>query len=163
MTATTIPMVRVVYRTCLAAVVLFLIAGSVNSQSVAGRWVWKEVARKDKPQTQFTLVIHREGNAVRGTYSVDEFINGDWQGEDGNQTPFRGHVAGGRIKIEFDPSATFPGYEKNVTYKDPTDGRKASVAALTMKGRTLIWQLVDGSRIERVPIKVVLRRELRPK
>jgi hypothetical protein len=126
--------------------------------------VWKQVARKNKPQTQFTLVISREGDVVRGVYSVDDFINGEWQGEDGNQTPFRGRIAGRRIHIEFDPSATVPGYEQNVTYKaPPADGRKASVAVLMFKDGKLLWRLVQGRPIESVPGKFVLHRERRPK
>jgi hypothetical protein len=154
------------YRLCFSAAVLFLIAGSVHSQgvsAVSGHWVWKNVARKNKPQTQFTVVIYREGDVVRGVYSVDEFINGEWQGEDGNQTPFRGRVTSGKVQIEFDPSATVPGYEQNVTYKAPADGLKPSVAVLRFKGGTLLWHFVHGNRIERVPAKLALHRERRPK
>lgn len=152
---------------CLLSCSIFLLyswTGSVNAQtagSVGGRWVWKEVARRNQPQTQFTLVINRVGNKVTGTYSVDEFVNGVWQGEDGNQTPFAGRINGGRVEIEFDPDATVPGYEENVTYKPPTDGRKPAVAVLTLQGRTLNWRSVTG-RIEGVPSGVTLRREARP-
>jgi len=157
---------RVMYRLCFSAAVLCFIAGSVNAQgasAVSGRWVWKNVARRNKPQTQFTVVIHREGDVLHGVYSVDEFINGKWQGEDGNQTPFRGRVTSGKVQIEFDPSATVPGYEQNVTYKAPTDGRKPSVAALTLNGGTLLWRLIDGDSIEGVPGRVALHRERRGK
>jgi hypothetical protein len=156
--------ITVAYRFCCSAAILFFLAGSVVPQggpAVSGRWVWKDVAHKNKPQTQFTVVIYREGDVVRGVYSVDEFINGEWQGEDGNQTPFRGRVTSGRVQIELDPSATVPGYEQNVTYKAPADGRKPSVALLTFKGGTLLWHLVKGDRIESVPAKVVLHRERR--
>src|ERR671914_67996 len=81
----------------LASAFLIVLAGSSQAQtaqSVTGRWQWKERAVKNKPQTQFTLVITGKGKSFRGTYSVDEFINGTWQGEDGNQTPFRGEIKG---------------------------------------------------------------------
>jgi hypothetical protein len=68
-----------------------------------------------------------------------------------------------RVQIEFDPSATIPGYDQNVTYKAPTDGRKPSIATLMFKGRTLLWHLANGDPIERVPAKLVLHRERRPK
>jgi hypothetical protein len=157
---------RGAYRLCLSALILFFISGSAYPQSVSaltGRWVWKEIARKNKPQTQFTLVIHHDRDVVRGTYSVDEFIKGEWQGEDGNQTPFRGRLVGRGAQIEFDPSATSPGYEQNVTYKPPADGRKPSVAIIMVKGGRLLWNLVTGSSIDRVPRKLVLHRERRPK
>lgn len=157
---------RVMYRLCFSAAVLVFIAGLVNAQGasgVSGRWVWKSVARKNKPQTQFTVVIQREGGAMHGTYSVDEFINGKWQGEDGNQTPFRGRVTREKVEIEFDPSATVPGYEQNVEYKSPADGRKASVAVLTLNRGILIWRLTGGDGIEGVPAQVALRRERRGK
>jgi len=157
---------RVAYRLCFLAVVLFFVAGTVHPQgvsAVSGRWVWKSVARKNKPQTQFTVVIYRVADAVLGVYSVDEFINGEWQGEDGNQTPFRGRLSSGTIQIEFDRLATVPGYEQNVTYKAPADGRKPSVALLTFKGGTLLWRLANGDPIEGVPARLVLHRERRPK
>jgi hypothetical protein len=159
-------MTRIAYRLFFATAVLFCLAGSVYPQdasAVSGRWVWKEVARRNRPQKQFTVVVHREQDAVHGTYSVDEFVNGKWQGEDGNQTPFSGRVTGQTARIEFDPSATVPGYEQNVTYKAPTDGRKPSVAVLTPQDRTLLWRLISGDRIEGVPARLALRRERRPR
>jgi hypothetical protein len=135
---------------------------SIYPQSVApgsGRWVWKQAARKNEPQLQFTLNINRQGNTVRGVYSVDQFINGRWQGEDGNQTPFKGHVKGDIIQIEFDPEATVPGYQENVTYSPPSDGRKAGAAVLTLRGQTLIWRLIRKPGIEGVPERVILRRQ----
>lgn len=130
-----------------------------TAHSVVGRWVWKEVARRNKPQKQFTLVIQREGNALRGIYSVDEFINGEWQGEDGNQTPFTGKVNGASVEIEFDPQATVPGYEENVVYAAPTDGRKSSLATVSRQGKKLTWRLVRGPGIEGLPRTVVLMKE----
>jgi hypothetical protein len=150
----------------LPAVVLLIAFNSPASaqptNSVAGRWVWKEVARRNQPQTQFTLVINRVGNKITGTYSVDHFVNGKWQGEDGNQTPFSGRINGGRVEIEFDPDATVPGYEENVTYKPPTDGRKPALAVMTLQGSTVSWRSVTG-RIEGVPARITLRREARPR
>lgn len=127
--------------------------------SINGRWVWKEAARKNKPQVQFTLTIHRKGDVVRGVYSIDEFINGRWQGEDGNQTPFRGSVKGNTIQIEFDPLATVPGYQENVTYSAPSDGRRPSTAILTLNGQTLLWRLNREPGIEGVPAQFALRHE----
>jgi len=147
------------YRLALAAMLLLSGAAEVYSQtSLAGRWVWKQSVQRNKSQVQFSLVIHREGNRIRGVYSVDEFINGEWQGEDGNQTPFRGRVTRAGAEIEFDPDATVPGYEQNVRYTPPTDGRKPAVAILTLRGGTLLWRTVEGT-IERVPAQVTLRRE----
>ena len=150
----------------LASAFLILLAGSIHAQtaqSVIGRWQWKERAVKNKPQKQFTLVISGRGKSVRGTYSVDEFINGEWQGEDGNQTPFRGEIKGKVIRIEFDPMATEPGYEQNVTYKPPTDGRRPSVAHLSVSGRTVLWRYISGERIAGVPGQMTLTRERRRK
>jgi hypothetical protein len=152
-----------VQRVCLTIVVA-LCAVSIYPQdvkSVSGRWVWKEPARKNRPQVQFTLTIHRQGAVVRGVYSVDEFINGRWQGEDGNQTPFRGRVKGDTIQIEFDPQATVPGYQQNVTYSTPSDGRKPSTAVLTLSGQTLLWRFTNGPRIEGFPPGFTLHRERR--
>lgn len=142
--------------------ILLLTSATMYPQTaspISGRWVWKQIARKNKPQTQFTLVINRKGDVVRGVYNVDEFINGKWQGEDGNQTPFLGRVKGSTIEIEFDPSATVAGYEQNVTYAAPTDNRKPSTAILTVNGPTLTWRLVTSPGIEGVPARLTLKRE----
>jgi len=152
------------YRLLFATTILLLSSATIYPQkasAISGRWIWKEIARKNKPQTQFTLVIAHKGDVVTGTYSVDEFINGDWQGEDGNQTPFVGRVKGSEIEIEFDPSATVAGYEQNVSYAAPTDGRKPSAAMITLNGPTLIWRVIKSPGIEGVPAKLTLRREPR--
>lgn len=150
-------------RCCLfIAAILLLSSATIHPQipsTISGRWVWKQIARKNKPQTQFTLVIDRKGDVVGGVYSVDEFINGKWQGEDGNQTPFWGRVKGSTVELEFDPSATVAGYEQNVTYAAPTHGRKPSTAALTLNGPTLTWRLVKSPGIEGVPAQLTLNRE----
>lgn len=116
---------RLAVRLCVITAALSIAAGCVYAQpasGLAGRWVWKEMARRNQPQTQFTLVITRAADKVTGTYSVDQFINGEWQGEDGNQTPFVGRIIRGGAEIEFDPDATVPGYEQNVTTnRRPTD------------------------------------------
>jgi hypothetical protein len=150
------------YRLFLVSAILLLSSVTIYPQTasaVSGRWIWKQIARKNKPQTQFTIVINRKGDVVSGTYSVDEFINGKWQGEDGNQTPFLGRVKGSTVEIEFDPSATVAGYEQNVTYTPLTDGRKPSTAVITLSGPSLQWRLVTGPGIEGVPAKVILKRE----
>ena len=157
-----IKLTKTTSRAILAFASLVLLAGAVQAQSVAsvnGRWVWKEVARKHKGQTQFSMVIRRTGNTVRGTYSVDEFIDGKWQGEDGNQTAFIGRVKGKTLRIEFDPAATVPGYQENVTYHPPADGSPPSVGVLTMNGQTLLWQFVSGTKLEAVPNRLTLHRE----
>jgi len=130
-----------------------------TAAALSGRWIWKQVTRKNKPQKQFTIVIHHQGDVVRGTYSVDEFINGKWQGEDVNQTPFSGRVKGSTVDIEFDPSATVAGYEQSVTFTAPKDGRKPNTAVITLVGPTLQWRLVKGPGIDGVPASLVLKRE----
>jgi hypothetical protein len=156
---------RAAYQLLFASAVVILSAGSSVAQTsatnVSGRWVWKQIARKNKSQTQFRIVIRRQGSILRGTYSVDEFVNGKWQGEDGNQTPFVGHMSGSEVKIEFDPQATRPGYEQNVSYAAPSDGRTPSVAIITRNGLNLRWQLVQGPGIEGIPTIVVLNPERR--
>lgn len=150
------------YRIFFVTAILLLTSATMYPQTpsaFSGRWVWKQIARKNKLQTQFTLVINRKGDVVRGVYNVDEFINGKWQGEDGNQTPFLGRVKGSTVEIEFDPSATVAGYEQNVTYAAPTDNRKPSTAILTLNGPILTWRLVTSPGIEGVPARLTLKRE----
>jgi hypothetical protein len=150
------------YSLCLAIFCLTLSAGTIPAQArdgVNGRWTWKEVARRNKSQTQFSIVIRQKGKTVTGVYSVDDFNNGKWQGEDGNQTAFVGRVKGNSIRIEFDPAATVPGYEENVIYHPPTDGRRPSVAILTLNGSTLLWRFVSGDKLGEVPNKLSLHRD----
>jgi hypothetical protein len=142
---------------------LFLVSAfpQSSSRNVNGRWVWKEIARNNKPQRQFRIVIRQDGNALKGIYSVDEFINGEWQGEDGNQTPFIGNLKGNQMQIEFDPLATEPGYEQNVSYVAPSNGRKPSLAVITRTGSNLRWRVVRGPGIRGVPKNIVLKQERR--
>jgi hypothetical protein len=132
-----------------------------GAQLYTGRWIWKQPAQRDKPQIQFRIVIQPQGKSIKGTYSVDEFINGEWQGEDGNQTPFIGQLVGNELRIVFDPAATVPGYEQNVKYVAPSDGRKPSKAVVERRGTGLRWRLTNGPGIEGVPESVVLVRERR--
>jgi hypothetical protein len=122
------------YRLFFASGVVILCAVTSAPQNsgrnVTGQWIWKQSARTNRPQIQFRIVIRSEGNMLRGIYSVDEFVNGKWQGEDGNKTAFVGHIDGSDVKIEFDPLATQPGYERNVSYAPPSDGRKPSMAII---------------------------------
>lgn len=153
-----------VFRVFLAVAFILFAGVSICAQSIStldGQWVWKEPERKNKPQVQFTLTIRRKGDVIRGVYSVDKFIDGVWQGEDGNQTPFQGRAKGDTSQIEFDPSATVPGYQENVTYSAPSDGRKPSIATITLNGQTLLWRVTSGPRIEGVPSRLALRRKRR--
>ncbi|HLA11041.1 MAG TPA: hypothetical protein VJ023_10655, partial [Pyrinomonadaceae bacterium] len=124
-------------RLLFASVVVILCtvtsAPQKGGTNVTGQWVWKQFARTKKSQIQFRLVIRRERNIVRGIYSVDEFVNGKWQGEDGNQTPFVGNIDGSDVKIEFDPLATQPGYERDVTGKIQS-GQGTNAILVSMKG-----------------------------
>ena len=151
---------RLILQSAVPLVLLLVIAGLTQAQTITGRWEWHEVAVKNQPQTRFSLMITRKANVVRGVYSVDEFINCEWQGEDGNQTPFLGVVKGKNITLQFDPLATVPGYQQNVNYRAPHDGPQPSIARLVLSGRTLRWQIISGAGIEGLPNKLALRRPL---
>jgi len=147
--------------TCLFLLLLCVAASTVYAQKkspYAGTWIWKEAASKDKPQTQFTLKIRQKGNVFSGVYSVDEFINGEWQGEDGNQTPFNGKLKNGGLELEFDTDATVPGYQQNVKYKKPADGRQRSYVFVRLSGKTLSWRAMRGRKIEGLPVQLTMRR-----
>lgn len=129
---------------------------SVEKVKLDGKWESEFFNKKGENYTQLTLFIKQSGDIINGTYSVDDFVGGEWQGEDGNQTPFTGTVKDGTATIKFDINATFPGYEENVKYKEPTDG-KPSTATLTMNGDKLQWKLASGdSPSAQVPKDVVL-------
>lgn len=147
-------------KACIAVVALFVLTLTVSAQSKTEHWIWKERAVKDKPQTQFSLNFQRRGTRVTGTYSVDQFINGEWQGEDGNQTPFVGTVKNGVIYVEFDPLATVPGYQENVRYRKPTDGRAPSKATIRIEGKVLNWTFLSGEKIEGLPDRLRLTRDV---
>ena len=151
---------RLILQSSVTLALLLVIAGLTQAQTITGRWEWHELAVKNQPQTRFSLMITRKANVVRGVYSVDEFINGEWQGEDGNQTPFLGVVNNKNITLQFDPLATVPGYQQNVKYRAPNDGRQPSIARLVLSGRTLRWQIISGAGIEGLPNKLALRRPL---
>ena len=145
---------------CLLAVVPFA-AGSIQGQrgGMAGLFKEKELEHSSKPQTRLTVYVQIEGNVVIGDYSVDQVINGVRQGQgDIWRIPFRGRLEGGRARIEFNPAVTFRGPDQDVAYMPPTDGTKPGVAVLTLKGDTLVWNWVSGTKIEGVSARVSLRR-----
>jgi hypothetical protein len=148
---------KLIAQLCIVTLLLLAFAAAGTAQT-RQRWSWKEAAVKNKPQTQFSLSIQRRGNRIWGVYSVDRFINGEWQGEDGNQTPFVGTVKNGLMRIEFDPSATVPGYQQNVKYTKPRDGRTPTIATLKPEGKALIWTLIEGQEIEGLAKRIKLTR-----
>src|SRR5947207_8202109 len=98
---------------CLLALVIPFAAGAVLGQRVmgmAGVFVQKGSKHSSKPQIQLTLFVQTEGNAVSGTYSVDQVIEGIRQGQgDILSTPFGGRLKGRRARVEFDRLTTFRG------------------------------------------------------
>ena len=116
---------------------------SIEKVNVDGRWESEFFNKKGEAYTQLTLNIKQTGETISGTYSVIDYIGDEAQVEDGNQTPFIGTVKDGAVEIKFDTSATVPGYEENVKYKEPTSG-KPSTATLTMDGGKLKWKLASG-------------------
>ncbi|MBA2339988.1 MAG: hypothetical protein H0V88_06310 [Pyrinomonadaceae bacterium] len=127
---------------------------------ISGRWQWAEAARRDQQQNGFSLNIIQQGNRVRGVYSLLTWLNGEPQVEDGNQTPFIGTVKGNVITITFDPDDIYPGYEQNVRYKNPANGRRPSTATLIVTGGKLHLTLTNGKWPEgaRLPRQFIMRR-----
>lgn len=99
-----------------------IVLGAVPKYTLSGTWEWTEHRRGPKPQLAFSIDVHTSKAKVWGTYSLATAIDGTWQVEDGNQTPFLGKLTNGVAKVEFDPAATVPGYEEHVTYKPPSSG-----------------------------------------
>lgn len=115
----------------------------VEKINLNGKWESEFFNKKGENYTQFTIFIKQSGDTINGTYSVDDYVGGEWQGEDGNQTPFTGTLKDNVAEMKFDATATIPGYEENVKYKDPTSG-KPSTATLTIDGGRMKWKLTGG-------------------
>ncbi len=128
---------------------------SVENVNLAGFWESEFFNKKGENYTQMTLNIKQTGDTVTGTYSVTDYVGDQPQVEDGNQTPFTGTIKNGAAEIKFDTNATVPGYEENVKYKDPTDG-KPSTATLTMDGGKLKWKLTGGASPMEIPKDISL-------
>ena len=154
------PVIRtfVVFIACFAPLVAPAAVTPNDADAFAGHWAWKGPVDAEKSQMEFTVWIDRKGDAISGTYSVYQYVDGKWQGEDGNQTPFRGALRDGALHIEFDPTAAVPGYEEHVTYKAPDDGRAPSTATMVPKAGALEWTFDGGDPIEGIPDKLTLVR-----
>ena len=150
--------VRCLVLLTLLASTSVLPAQSKKASRVGGTWKWVGKRNKQKEHTEFTLNIVQKGSSLTGTYSVDYFIDGEWQGEDGNQTPFRGSMRGAVGVIEFDREATVPGYTESVKYERPKDRAKIGFAAVKLANGRLHWTHSRGPAIEDVPRKAVLSR-----
>ncbi|CAN5241674.1 hypothetical protein BH10ACI1_BH10ACI1_13810 [soil metagenome] len=128
---------------------------SVTKVDFAGNWDSEFFNKKGETHTQLTLNIKQTGETVTGTYSVTDYIGDEPQVEDGNQTPFTGTVKDGVATIKFDVNATVPGYEENVKYKEPTDG-KPSTATLTINSGKMQWKLTGGDSPMEIPKEITL-------
>lgn len=120
-----------------------------------GVWQWQQAKKKSALTYEFSLKIAKHGTQYSGTYSVDAYLDGEWQGEDGNQTPFVGKVANGRLVIEFDPDNVHPGYEEHVVYRKST-GTAPSSATIARSGEALEWTHTSGRAIENIPRKFLM-------
>jgi hypothetical protein len=116
----------------------------------SGYWDSGQYDKKGNEYTQLSLSIKQNGETVSGTYSVIDFVGKEPQIEDGNQTPFTGTIKDGVASIKFDTAATVAGYEENVKYKEPADG-KPSTATLTLSGDKLQWKMTGGDTSTGLP------------
>lgn len=114
---------------------------------IEGDWESVKYNVKGKAFTQMFITIKQSGETVSGTYSVIDYIGEEPQVEDGNQTPFTGTFKDGAASIKFDQTATVPGYEENVKYKEPEDG-KPSTATMNLSGDTIQWKLGTNNKGE---------------
>jgi hypothetical protein len=99
----------------------------------------------------------QNGENVTGTYGVADFVGKEAQIEDGNQTPFTGRIKDNIATIKFDTQATVAGYEQNVEYKEPANG-KPSTATLTFSGNKVQWKLTSGQSPFEIPKDIMLNK-----
>lgn len=116
------------------------------SSSLTGIWNWEEHRRGTLPQLAFLIEVKVAGSRVWGTYSMATAISGEWQVDDGNQTPFEGKLTNGIARVEFDPENIQPGYVENVKYVKPNSGRP-SVATIRRTADGVQWRLESGPRV----------------
>lgn len=131
--------------------------------NLAGNWDSEKLNVKGDKRTEVSLFIKQDGEKISGTYSVVDFIGDEPQVEDGNQTPFAGTIKGSVATIKFDPEATVAGYEENVRYKEPADGRKPATATLTLSGKDLQVNITSGEFSSDVPKKITFQKSKRVK
>lgn len=124
-----------------------------------GNWDSDKLNASGEEHTEFSLFITQVGDKIEGTYSVINYVAGEPQIEDGNQTPFVGTVKGGAAEIKFDPENTVPGYEQNVMYVEPPDGKKPATANITISGNSLTWKTTSGAINGNVPKEIKLTRD----
>lgn len=124
-----------------------------------GNWDSDKLNAKGEEHTEFSLFITQVGDKIEGTYSVVDFVAGEPQIEDGNQTPFVGTVKNGVAEIKFDPENTVPGYEERVMYVDPPNGKKPATATITIFGNSLTWKTTNGAINGNVPKEIKLTRD----
>lgn len=123
-----------------------------------GNWDSDRLNVKGEEHTEFSLFITQVGDKIEGSYSVIDFVAGEPQIEDGNQTPFVGTVKNGVAEIKFDPENVVPGYEENVMYVEPPNGKPAT-ATLTMSGNSLTWKTTGGAVSGNVPKEIKLTKD----
>jgi hypothetical protein len=122
-----------------------------------GNWDSEEFNKEGNKYTQLSIRIMQNGENVTGTYGVADFVGKEAQIEDGNQTPFTGTIKDNVATIKFDTQATVAGYEQNVEYKEPVNG-KPSTATLTFSGNKVQWKLTSGQSPFEIPKDIVLNK-----
>lgn len=130
-----------------------------SAAKFGGNWDSDKLNTNGNKHTGFSLFIMQVGDKIKGTYSVVDYIDGEPQIEDGNQTPFTGTVKNDTAEIKFDPDATVPGYEEKVEYKDPAGGKKPATATMTISGDSLMWKTTSGEISGGLPKEIKLMRD----
>ena len=137
---------------------------NANSEKTAekvdfsGFWDSEKLNVKGDKWTQVSLNVKQNGDKISGIYSVVDYIGDEPQVEDGNQNPFIGTIKDGTATIKFDPDNVQPGYEENVQYKEPADGKAPATATFTMSGKDLTVNITSGEFAERVPKKITFKK-----
>lgn len=134
-------------------------AKETSAVKFGGIWDSDRLNLKGEEHTEFSLSISQAGDKIEGTYSVIDFVAGEPQIEDGNQTPFVGTIKNGAAEIKFDPENVVPGYEENVMYVEPPNGKKPATATLTMSGNSLTWKTTSGAVSGNLPKEIKLTKD----
>lgn len=139
-------------------VLSFSVSGTAqNIKNGESSWFWRSKAGKDNLSFQFALFLKIKGKKASGALQFRNLDNGEWNGGDGEMTPFIGRVIGNVIKIEFNNEdwRNAESGEGSEFYRRPK--RKARyTATLKFNKNTLEFLQADNKFISGLPLKIVM-------
>lgn len=120
-------------------------------------WYWRTKPDKDNLSFQFSVSLTIKGKKASGFLGSRGLENGEWNGGDGQVTPFVGRVVGDVIRIEYDNADWRNGESDDAVrpYLRP-DRKTRFTAELRFRGEFVEFLQIRGRSASAYPARMLL-------